>query len=72
MVRIDANFVPLLRERVLAVLDRSQLVVRLQIRPAPKSAVDDVRQTFASYTLDTVVADAARTRPSGQNPDAFD
>lgn len=43
VIRIHADLVALLGEGVLAVLDRSQLVVRLEIRPAPESAVDDVR-----------------------------
>lgn len=69
MIRIHADLVALLSESVLAVLDRPQLVMRLEIRPAPKSAVNHVRQTLAANTLDTVVTDTARARPASANGD---
>lgn len=64
MVRIHADLVAFLGEGVLAVLDRSQLVVRLQVRPTPEPTVNHVRETFATDTLNAVVADTARTRPA--------
>jgi len=64
MVRVHADLVALLGEGVLAVLDRPQLVVRLQVRPAPESAINHVRQTLAANTLNAVVADTARARPA--------
>lgn len=64
MIRVHADLVALLGEGVLAVLDRPQLVVRLQVRPAPESAINHVRQTLAANTLNAVVADTARARPA--------
>jgi len=64
MVRIYADLVAFLGEGVLAVLDRPQLVVRLQVRPTPEPTVNHVRETLAADTLNTVVADTARTRPA--------
>lgn len=64
MVRVHADLVALLGEGVLAVLDRPQLVMRLQVRPAPESTVNHVRQTLAADTLNAVVADTARARPA--------
>lgn len=63
MIRIHADLVAFLGEGVLAMLDRPQLVVRLQVRPTPEPTVNHVRETFAADTLNAVVADAARTRP---------
>lgn len=63
MIRVNADFVSFLRKRVFAMLDCSQFVVRLQIWPTPKSAIDHVRQTFAAHSLDTVVSDTAWARP---------
>lgn len=47
MVRVDADFVSLQIKRPFTVVERSQFVVALQIRPAPELAVDDVRESFA-------------------------
>lgn len=55
VIRIDANFVVLRRERVLARLDRSELVVRLKIGPAPDSTVNHVRQTLPVGNLQPAV-----------------
>lgn len=64
MVRVHADLVALLGEGVFAVLDRPQLVVRLQVRPAPESAVNHMRQTLAANTLNAVIADTAWARPA--------
>lgn len=46
VVGIDAHILLLGAERVLAALQGLQLVVGLEVRPAPHSAVNDVRQAF--------------------------
>lgn len=47
MVGVDAHLFLLGAEWELAALQRLQLVVRLQVRPAPHPAVDDVGQALA-------------------------
>ena len=64
VIGVDADFVALLRKGVLAVFNGSELVMRLEIGPAPQTTIDHVRQAFAAYTLHTVVANASWTRPS--------
>lgn len=51
VVRINAHLVPFRRERVLAMVERSQLVVRLQLRPTPQPAVNDVRKSLTVCLL---------------------
>lgn len=46
MVGVDAHIVLLEVVVVLAVLDGPQLVVRLQVRPAPEAAVNDMREAL--------------------------
>ena len=46
VVGVDADLHLFGGEGVLADLQRFQLVVRLEVRPAPDPAVDDVRKTF--------------------------
>ena len=46
MVRVDADVFLLGAEGELAAIERLQLVVGLQVRPAPHPAVDDVGQTL--------------------------
>ena len=55
MVGIDTDFFLFGRERVLAVFERFELVVRLEIRPSPDAAVDHVRQTLAMRHLESAV-----------------
>ena len=65
VVRVDTHFVLLGVEGVLAQLHRPQLVVGLQVGPAPQAAVDDVRQTFPVGNLQ-----AAIQRPAGGEEEA--
>lgn len=51
VIGIDANFLLFRAERELAELDRLQLVMALEIGPAPDSTVYDVRQPFAVRNL---------------------
>ena len=46
VVGVDTDVLLLGAEGELAALQGFQLVVRLQVRPAPHPAVDDMRQTF--------------------------
>ena len=46
MVRVDAHFLLLRRERKIAKSFGLQFMVRLKVRPTPDSAVDDVGQAF--------------------------
>lgn len=46
VVRIDADVFLLGAEREFAALEGLELVVGLQVGPAPHSAVDDMRQTL--------------------------
>lgn len=55
MVGVDADFILLEVEGVLAGLDGAQLVVAVQVGPSPQAAVDDMRQTFAVRHLQTPV-----------------
>ncbi|TNN52259.1 hypothetical protein EYF80_037535 [Liparis tanakae] len=48
--------------RVLAQLHRPQLVVGLQVGPAPQAAVDDVGQTFSVGHLQTAIQRPAERR----------
>ena len=47
MIGVDAHLFLLGAEWELTALQRLELVVRLQVRPAPHAAVDDVRQPLA-------------------------
>lgn len=49
--RIDADVLQFGVEWELAVVERLELVVVLEVRPAPHAAVDDVRQAFAVADL---------------------
>lgn len=62
MIRIYANFVSFLSKCVFTVLNRSQLVVRLKIRPTPQPAVNYVWQTLSADSLDTVVPNSSWIR----------
>lgn len=55
VVRIDAHLVLLQVVRVLAVLHRLQLVLALQVRPAPQTTVDDVRDSLAWWQATSVL-----------------
>lgn len=55
MVGVDADLVLLGLEGEFAVIDRPQLVVGLQVRPAPQATVDDVRKTFPVGDLEASV-----------------
>lgn len=55
VVGVDADFILLEVEGVLAGLDGAQLVVAVQVGPSPQAAVDDMRQTFAVRHLQTPV-----------------
>lgn len=46
MIRVDADLLLLGAEWKLATVQSFELMVGLKIRPAPHSAIDDVRQTF--------------------------
>lgn len=51
MIWVDADLLLLGAKWVLAHLQRFELMVRLEVRPAPHSAVDDVRKTFSVGNL---------------------
>jgi len=51
MIWINANFFLLSRVRKLAAVERSQFMMALKVRPAPDSAVDDVRQALTMRNL---------------------
>lgn len=55
MIWIDADLLLLRAERKLAAVQRFELVVGLKIRPAPHSAVDNMRQTFTMGHLEPSV-----------------
>ncbi len=55
VIRIDADLVLLGGERVLARVDRTQLVLILQIGPPVYAAVDDMGQAFAVRDLQSAV-----------------
>lgn len=55
MVWVDAHFVLLRVEGVLAQLHRPQLMVGLQVGPAPQTAVDDMREAFSVGNLQTAI-----------------
>lgn len=55
VVRVDAHVLLLGAEGKLAALKRFELVVRLQVRPAPHAAVDDMRQPFTMRHLQSSV-----------------
>lgn len=55
MVGIDADLVLLGVEGELAVVHRPQLVVGLQVGPAPQATVDDVRKTFSVGDLEASI-----------------
>lgn len=55
VVWVDTHFILLRVEGVFAQLHRPQLVVGLQVGPAPQTAVDDVGQTFSVGNLKTAI-----------------
>lgn len=55
VIRVDADVLLLGAEGELAAVQRFKLVVRLQVRPAPHPAVDDVRQTLPVRHLQSAV-----------------
>lgn len=55
VVGIDADFILLEVESILAGLDGAQLVMAVQVGPSPQAAVDDMRQTFTVRHLQTPV-----------------
>lgn len=55
MVGVDADFVLLGVEGEFAVVDRLQLMVGPQVRPAPQATVDDVRKTFSVGDLEASI-----------------
>jgi hypothetical protein len=61
VVGVDADFVPLEIERVLANVKRAEFVVTLQIGPTPQTAVNDVRKAFPVRNLQTTVQRSAIT-----------
>lgn len=62
VVWVDTHFILLRVEGVLAQLHRPQLVVGLQVGPAPQTAVDDVGQTFSVGNLKTAIQRSVNTR----------
>lgn len=71
VVRIDAHLVLLQVVRVLAVLHRLQLVLALQIGPAPQTAVDDVRDSLAWWQATSVLT-VHWAVPGGRGSDVED
>ena len=61
VVGVDADFVPLEIECVLANVKRAEFVVTLQIGPTPQTAVNDVRKAFPVRNLQTTVQRSAIT-----------
>lgn len=55
MVRVHTHFVLLCVEGVLAQVHRSQLMVGLQVGPAPQAAVDDVWEAFPVGDLQAAI-----------------
>jgi len=55
VIRVDADLLLLGAERVLAHLQVLELVVGLEVRPAPHATVDDVRQAFPVGDLQPAV-----------------
>ena len=51
VIGIDAHVIPLQVERKLAAVDGLELMVVLQVRPAPQAAVDHMGQTLAMRDL---------------------
>ena len=51
MVGIDTDIIPLEREGILAGVDSLQLVVVLEVRPAPQTAVNHMRKSLAMRNL---------------------
>jgi len=51
MIWIDANFLLLSRVWKLATVKRSQLMMALQVRPAPDSTIDDMWQALTMGNL---------------------
>lgn len=62
VVWVDAHFVLLRVEGELAQLHRPQLMVGLQVGPAPQTAVDDVREAFSVGNLQTAIQRPASRR----------
>lgn len=55
MVGVDAHFVLLQVEGVLAGVNGPQLVVAVEVGPSPQAAVDDVGQALAMGHLETPI-----------------
>ncbi len=55
VVGVNADFILLEVEGVLAGLDGTQLVMAVQVGPSPQAAVDDMRKSFAVRNLQTPV-----------------
>lgn len=65
VVRVDAHFVLLCVEGVLAHLHRPQLVVGLQVRPAPQTTVYDMGEAFSVGHLETAIEGPVDRRKEG-------
>lgn len=63
MVGINADFILLEVEGILAGLDGTQLMVAVQVRPAPQTAVNDMRQTFTVRHLQTPIQRSDQSVP---------
>lgn len=55
VVRVNTHFILLCVEGVLAQLHRPQLMVGLEVRPSPQTAVDDVGKAFSVGNLQTAI-----------------
>lgn len=55
VVGVNTHFVLLCVEGVLAQLHRPELVVGLEVRPPPQTAVDDVGEAFSVRDLQTAI-----------------
>lgn len=55
MIWVDADLLLFGAKRILAHLQRLEFMVGLEVRPAPHSTVDDMRQTFPMGNLQSAV-----------------
>ena len=55
VVGVDADFILLGVEGKFTVVDSPQLMVGLQVWPAPQATVDDMRKTFSVGDLETPI-----------------
>ena len=51
VVGIDADVIPLERKGILAVVDSLQLMMVLEVRPAPQAAINHMRKSLAMRNL---------------------